>query len=189
LNEAIRCFIAIDIDQEKILEKILIVQKALEKSNADLKLVEAQNIHITLKFLGEIKEEKVNKVVEVMKILQFKPFKINLKGLGAFPTINYPRVLWISIANGFNEASSIFNQLEEKLIKLGFPKEERGFSPHITIARVKSGRGRNELIKVLQEFKNEEFGEMMVESVKLKRSILTSKGPIYSTIFEVKSSF
>lgn len=186
MSEVIRCFIAIDIDQENVLEKILKIQKVLEKSNADLKLVEPQNIHATLKFLGEIKAEKVNKVIEALKTIQFKSFKINLKGLGAFPTINYPRVLWISIANGFKESSLIFAQLEEKLVKLGFPKEERGFTPHITIARVKSGRGRSELIKILQEFKNEEFGEVIVESVKLKKSVLTSKGPIYSTIFEVK---
>ncbi|MBS7655866.1 RNA 2',3'-cyclic phosphodiesterase [Candidatus Bathyarchaeota archaeon] len=186
MNKAIRCFIAIDIDQENILEKILKIQKVLERSNADLKLVEPQNIHVTLKFLGEIEEAKVNKVIEALKTIQFKSFKINLKGLGAFPTINYPRVLWIGMANGFKESSLIFTQLEEKLVKLGFPKEERGFSPHITIARVKSGRGKSELIKILQEFKNEEFGEITVESVKLKRSDLTSKGPIYSTLFEIK---
>lgn len=187
MNKNIRCFIAIDIEQKNILEKILNIQKILEKSNADLKLVEPQNIHLTLKFLGEISEEKVKKVIEAMKTLQFNSFKITLKGLGVFPSINYPRVLWIGITNGFKESSLIYLQLEDKLAKLGFSKEERGFSPHLTIARVKSGKGKNELIKILEEFKNEDFGETIIESVKLKRSVLTSKGPIYSTLFEVKS--
>jgi len=186
LSETIRCFIAIDIDQKNILEKILSIQKVLKETNADLKLVEPQNIHLTLKFLGEISEEKVKKVIEAIKNIQFKSFKIVLKGLGVFPTIAHPRVLWIGITNGFKDASSIFIQLEDKLANLGFPKEERGFSPHLTIARVKSGKGKAELIKILEKFKNEEFGEISVEAVKLKRSVLISKGPIYSTIFEVK---
>ncbi|MBS7658158.1 MAG: RNA 2',3'-cyclic phosphodiesterase [Candidatus Bathyarchaeia archaeon] len=186
MSEFIRCFIAIDVDQKNVIEKILSIQKVLEESKVDLKLVEPQNIHLTLKFLGEINEEKVKKVIEAIKDIQFKPFKIILKGLGVFPTINYPRVLWVGVTNGFKEISLIFLKLEDKLAKLGFPKEERGFSPHLTIARVKSGKEKTELIKVLEKFKNEEIGEVPVESIKLKRSILTSKGPIYSTLFEIK---
>lgn len=182
----VRCFISIDVEDEEILSRILKAQRALEGSGADLKLVEPQNIHVTLKFLGEVGEGKLEEVVEALKAVEFEPFRIALRGLGAFPSPGRPRVVWIGVAEGAEETSSIYLQLEDKLAKLGFPKEGRGFTPHLTIARVKSGRGREGLLKVLQALKDEEFGRMPVKGVRLKKSVLTPRGPIYSTLFERK---
>jgi len=186
VKELIRSFIAIDIDNSEIIKRITEAQDALGKSGAHLKLVEPQNIHVTIRFLGEIPQTLVEKVSEEMKHISFKPFDVHFHGVGAFPNINRPNVVWIGIGKGAEILSNIFNQLEPGLRGLGFSPDTRGFSPHVTIARVGSGLNRAELVQAIMSLKEREFGVLHVNSVKLKKSILTPKGPIYSTIYEVK---
>lgn len=186
MSEAIRSFIAFDIEDQRIIDKIQGFQRILAETGADLKLVEPQNIHITLRFLGNITLNMIDKVYDVMKNVSFKPFTIKIQGVGAFPKIHHPSVIWAGIKQGTLELRSIFDQLEFGLRQLGFPPEPKGFSPHITIARVKSGRSRSELVKKINENANIEFGSFIAECLRLKRSELTPKGPIYSTLREFK---
>ena len=178
-----RGFIAIDIDPT---EKIKEFSENLKKINAKLKMVELKNLHVTLKFLGETEEEIIDEIERCMRdaVKDVKPFKIKLQGVGAFPNLRRINVIWIGTEG--REMEVIFRRLEEGLEKLGYSKEKRDFSPHLTIARVKSVGDKNNLISILGEYSKEYFGEQIVESIKLKKSILTEKGPIYSTIREVK---
>ena len=112
MSEQIRSFIAFDIDNDNILNRIASAQKLLIQTNADLKLVEPKNIHITVRFLGAISPETVEKVYAAMKNVKFTPFNIQLTGLGVFPTMNYPRVVWAGITDGAEQLKSIFEQLE-----------------------------------------------------------------------------
>lgn len=182
--EGIRSFIAFDIDSESVLKRMTEVQTMLTKTGADLKLVEPKNIHMTLRFLGNITPSTVEKIFEEMKKVQFTPFDIRLHGVGAFPNPRYPRVVWAGITQGADQLRSIFEQLEPKLLGLGFAPDPKGFSPHLTIARVRSGRNRVELAKCLSENENCEFGVIDAKCLKLKRSDLTPRGPIYSTLKE-----
>jgi 2'-5' RNA ligase len=184
MSETIRSFIAFDIDNESILKRIADMQNFLTKTGADLKLVEPKNIHITLRFLGNITTSKVEKIFEEMKTVQFIPFGAKIHGIGAFPSSRYPRVLWAGITEGADELRSIFNQLEPRLCSLGFAPDPKGFSPHLTIARVKSGRNRAELARFIDEKADYEFGTVNAACLRLKRSDLTPKGPIYSTLKE-----
>jgi 2'-5' RNA ligase len=184
MSEAIRSFIAFDMDSESILKRITDVQNLLAKTGADLKLVEPKNIHITLRFLGNINTLMVEKIHEEMKKVQFTTFDIKIHGVGAFPNPHYPRVLWAGITQGADQLRSIFNQLEPSLRSLGFAPDSKGFSPHLTIARVKSGRNKAELAKCLTESADYEFGIVRAQCLRLKRSDLTPKGPIYSTLKE-----
>jgi len=184
MPEAIRSFIAFDIDSESTLKKITDMQNLLTKTGADLKLVEAKNIHITVRFLGNITTSMVEKIFEEMKRVQFTPFDVKIQGIGAFPNLRYPRVLWVGMTEGAEQLRSIFDQLEPRLRSLGFAPDPKGFSPHLTIARVKSGRNKAELIKCITENANYEFGIVRAECLRLKRSDLTPKGPIYSTLKE-----
>ena len=184
MPEMIRSFIAFDIESASVLENITRMQKVLAETGADLKFVEPQNIHITLRFLGNITPNMVDKIYGQMQKIQFVPFDVKLQGVGAFPNLRYPRVVWAGIREGANQLRGIFDQLEPQLRGLGFAPDPKGFSPHLTIARVKSGRNKAELAKCLQENINFEFGVVRANCLRLKRSDLTPKGPIYSTLRE-----
>jgi len=123
--EGIRSFIAFDIDSESVLRRITEVQVMLTKTGADVKLVEPKNIHMTLRFLGNITSGTVEKIFEEMKKVQFVPFDVRLHGVGAFPNPRYPRVVWAGITQGADQLRSIFEQLEPKLLRLGFAPEPR----------------------------------------------------------------
>ncbi len=185
MPEPVRSFIAFDIENKTVLDRIAEVQRALIKTGADLKLVEPVNIHITLRFLGNISLNIVEKVFEVMKRVQFKPFDVRIQGVGVFPNTRFPRVLWAGITEGSLQLRGIFSQLEPSLEGLGLAPDRKGFSPHLTIARIKSGRNKAELLRFLEKNVKYDFGIVKAECLRLKRSELTPKGPIYSTLREV----
>jgi 2'-5' RNA ligase len=184
MTEAIRSFIAFDINSEQVLKKLADVQALVTKTGADLRLVEPKNIHITVRFLGNITASTVEKIFEEMKKVQFIPFNAKICGIGAFQNVHYPRVVWAGITEGADQLRSIFSQLEPSLQGLGFSPDPKGFSPHLTIARVKSGRNKAELARFLNENASYEFGTVHADCLRLKRSDLTPKGPIYSTLKE-----
>ena len=179
-----RAFLAIDVDKPDVVERIVNIQQALLESKADLKLVERENFHITLQFLGDISDAMVEEVYRVMKGVKAKPFTLSLMGIGAFPSVSSPRVIWIGAEKGAREVEEIYRQLETGLRKLGF-RPDKEFTPHLTIARVKSDRNRDALLKVITRLSDVEVGEVEVRSIRLKKSVLTSSGPIYSTLREV----
>lgn len=184
MPETIRSFIAFDIESESILKKLADAQSLLAKTGADLKLVEPKNIHITMRFLGDITTSIAEKIFEEMKKTQFLPFDVKLQGIGAFPNLHYPRVIWAGITQGADQLRSISNQLEPCLRSIGFAPDPKGFSPHLTIARVKSGKNKVELSKCVAENVAYEFGVIRAECLRLKKSDLTPRGPIYSTLNE-----
>jgi 2'-5' RNA ligase len=178
-----RGFIAIEI---KATPQITTFEKEIAKTGADVKLVEPENIHITVKFLGDTDEKYIDAIEQRMKesVNTIKPFSIALRGTGVFPNQNYMKVLWIGITDEGNIAS-IARTIDEKLEPLGFKKETRGFSPHLTIGRVKTARNKDQLLKVIGNYNAVEFTIQKVQSITLKKSELTPKGPIYTTLREV----
>ncbi len=181
--ETHRAFLALDISQE-MKAKIMELEERVARTGADVKLVEMENLHVTLKFLGEITPERVETIREVLAGLKESPFQLEAKGTGVFPSMRMPRVLWVGVGKGSNEVISIFRHLDEDLSRLGFPKE-RDFTPHLTIGRVRSGRGSGDLLEALSAFRSATFGETLAGKVVLKKSQLTPSGPIYSNLVEV----
>lgn len=184
MSEQIRSFIAFDIDNDSVVNRIASAQKLLIQTNADLKLVEPKNIHVTVRFLGAINPEMVEKVYAAMENVKFTPFNIQLTGLGVFPTTNYPRVVWAGITDGADQLKSIFEQLEPQIHDLGFAPDPNGFSPHLTIARVRSGANKQRLVDLVQRQENFDFGIIRADSLRLKKSQLSPRGPVYSTLKE-----
>jgi 2'-5' RNA ligase len=185
--EKIRAFIAVDIESDKFRSQILEIQRRILDTGADVKPVAPENIHLTLRFLGEIETTLMEKIVDIMKLIQFQPFEIRFKGIGAFPSMRKINVIWIGLERGQEELTGISRSLEEQLRKLGFSQDKKGFSPHITIARLRSSRNKDAIADLLYESKEKSYGSMMAQVIKLKKSVLTPQGPIYSTISEVKS--
>lgn len=185
MSETIRSFIAFDLDNQAIVSRLSEVQDTLVNTGASLKLVKPQNIHITVRFLGNVALSMVDAVYEEMKQVSFAPFEAEIRGLGAFPNLQYVRVVWAGIQKGADELRDVFSQLEPRLRKLGFKPDTKGFSPHLTIARVRTGKNKAELARRIKELESYEFGTVKVNCLKLKKSVLTPKGPVYSTIREV----
>ena len=187
-EERIRSFIAVDMDEASVIGKLVEAQRALRDLGADLKLVEPENIHATVRFLGEVPAATIELVKEDMNSVKFAPFDAEFVGLGAFPNLRRINVVWVGMRKGHEELNGIFEQLEPRLRRIGFAPDSKGFNPHVTIARVKSGRAREELAKLVDELRDAPFGVIHVEELRLKRSVLTPKGPIYSTIHAVRAS-
>ena len=183
--EMIRSFIAFDIDDENVVENLSKVQMLLLKTGADIKLVKPKNIHLTIRFLGGIPSTMIEKIYGEMSKVSFSPFDVEIKGLGAFPNLRRINVIWAGVKKGANELRNIYYQLEPSIQKLGLRPDNKGFSPHITIARVRTGRKRDELANIIREFENYEFGVVRARCLRLKKSVLTPQGPIYSTLKEV----
>ena len=178
----IRCFIAVEIQDDTVISKIREIQNFLASTDADVKLVEPENIHLTLKFLGDVDESRLEYVKNIVKDENVEPFVMNLHGIGVFPNLRRPRIIWVGISNGVESLAGIFLKLESILFKQGFPKENRVFNPHITIGRVRSNRNLNLFGKTISEYANTPFGEIVVNSIILKKSVLSSRGPIYSNL-------
>lgn len=187
-QERIRSFISVDLEDSSIRERIANAQKGLLDTGAQLKLVDSQIMHLTLRFLGEIPPAVLDQVKDAMDSVRFSAFEIDFNGLGAFPNPNRINVVWVGLKTGHEELNKIFNQLEPKLRMIGLPADNKGFSPHLTIARTKSGVNKEALANYLASMEDHKFGKMPAQSVRLKRSTLTPKGPIYSTIHEIRAS-
>jgi len=177
-----RAFVSADIGALPGIVKVL---DELKNTDADLKLVEPGNVHLTLKFLGEIDENRVDEIAGIMEksVIGIHPFRIKLMGVGVFPSMNYMRVLWVGLKDA-EKLGVIAERLENELSNLGFKKEKRMFSPHVTVGRVKSQKNKDVLQSFLNENKEKDFGEFEVKCIRLKKSVLTSKGPEYSTVKE-----
>ena len=187
-QERIRSFIAVDLDDPTIRERIISAQKGLEQTRAQLKIVGPEIMHLTLRFLGEIPKTIVDKVKEAMDAVRFPPFDVEFAGLGVFPNPRRINVVWVGIQHGQEQLSEIFRALEPKLRQIGLPPDDKGFSPHMTIARVKSNLNTAALADYVESMRAQEFGKMPVKAVRLKKSTLTPRGPVYTTIHEVAAT-
>jgi len=181
-----RTFIAIELPQE-IKAALAKLQEELKQSAADVKWVAPENIHLTLKFLGEVDEEKLEGIKTILDsaAATANAFQMRISSVGAFPTINSARVIWVGIDQGEAETKKIATFLEEKIEKLGIPKEDRTFSSHITLGRTRSSLNRQKLVEVLNnlagEFKDESL-EFLVGKITLFKSSLSPHGPTYAVL-------
>jgi 2'-5' RNA ligase len=187
-----RLFIAVNIPDE-IKEKISAFQQELRKLDCDIKWVNVENLHLTLKFIGEASPEKVDDIESSMKesVSDLKPFRVDFYGAGVFPDIHRPRVVWVGITEGADSLKGIASKLETLLEAVGIKKEEREFSAHATVGRVRSSRNTIALVKKLIEFEKagpSGFGSFVVDKICLMQSILHPQGPEYKCLRSVTVS-
>lgn len=180
-NSDIRAFLAVDVDTN-LLNKIEDVQNILEAAESPVKFVEPQNLHLTLKFFGDVNEDKLNEISNIIsqKVENFDPFDLIIEGVGVFPSLRYIRVIWLGTKN-VDSFSNIQKELDDEFIKLGFDKE-RSYIPHLTIGRLKGSTNKEVLVEKIEELKDLEIGAMAVNKLILKKSELTPAGPIYTDL-------
>jgi len=179
----IRAFIAVDLT-DSVRERVSALQERLRSSRADVSWVAPANLHLTLKFLGNIEEDPIGSLKEALgsAAKELKPFSIRLEGIGAFPKTTSPRVLWVGVEAGKEELIGLGHAIHKACCSIGFPEEERPFSPHLTIGRVRSHQETASLIQKLQTAEFSSSEPIPVKEVVLFRSDLSPKGPTYSPL-------
>lgn len=177
-----RAFVAIEIYSNEIIN---LISKFQSEININAKPIEPHNLHFTLQFLGDISQDIAEKVMISLNSVKFSSFMVNFKGIGVFPKLKFPRVVWIGTdENGGNSLVELSKKVENALIPLGF-SVDKPFKPHITVFRIKNKIG--DISKELDKFKSIDFGTQEITGFKLKQSVLSSKGSVYSDLMEMKA--
>ncbi len=179
----LRLFVACEFDEPSVIEGLTRFQEKVLGGFSGIKLVEPNNMHFTLAFLGDQQEEGLSLITRALGKIRFQAAQIGLRGTGAFPSLRNPRVIFVSAANGADWLSGLASQVRENLSKEGVWYDRTPFSPHITLARVK--RTEPGLYRELTPHMDDDFGSISLDTVRLKKSSLTPAGPVYESLFEL----
>jgi len=182
-----RLFIAIELPDE-IKQGINRVQDQLKRSGASAGWTRPEGIHLTLKFLGEVPEEKVSEIMTALTDAIKGAGKLNLevKGAGAFPNTKNPRVLWIGVAGDSEKLAALQAAVEDAMTGLGFEREARRFSPHLTLARIRFPKPRDNWQQVIEGIKDVTLGGFEAGRVSLMKSELKREGAAYTEIGSIE---
>jgi len=179
----IRSFIAIELEPG-IIGKLRGIEDNLKSTRADVKWVNPSSIHLTLKFIGGIEEGMIDKIAGRAEGIakRSSPFNLKVEDIGTFPPGRSPRVVWVGVKEDTGRLSQLQEEIEQEMSALGFEREGRPFSPHLTLGRVKSPKGREELLKKIEEGKGIALGEFPVMSFYLFKSDLHPQGAVYTKL-------
>jgi RNA 2',3'-cyclic 3'-phosphodiesterase len=187
----IRAFIAVELPSG-LKNELAELETQLKKASPPVvKWVEPNSIHVTLKFLGEISEDSIEELMLAIEETAqgILPFQLEVRGVGAFPNLERPQVLWTGVKGELEKIAQLQKRIESNTEQLGSPRESRAFSPHLTLGRVRDEAGPNErrrLGKLLADTTFTTLHNIDVGAVNLMKSQLTPGGAIYSCIGSVK---
>jgi len=187
-EKGIRSFLCVELD-EATKKRLARWVKDLSEKMSELRWVDPEGLHVTLKFCGEISPaqvESINLELSRLKGRMVSPFELTLAGVGAFPHLRQPRVIWLGVAGEVQALHSLWRQVEMATKRAGLPPEGRPFHPHLTLARVKNPKDvpLSFLLELSQE--DTSFGPWTVEALTFMRSTLTPKGAKYSPLARYK---
>ena len=179
----IRAFLAIR-PSDDVIQKLVELESELEEAGADVRWVSAGSMHLTLQFLGNVREAEMPEIERGLgeALAGIAPFDIECRGVGVFPSQKRPRVVWVALRG--EGLSRVAEGAETVLSPLGFPPEERGFTPHITIGRARSARGAENLVRLLKANAERSFGTSRIGHATLYRSQLRPDGAVYTPLVE-----
>jgi 2'-5' RNA ligase len=184
----LRTFIAVDTGKP-IRDRCVALQESLARTGTEVKWVEPENLHVTLLFLGEVEDRDVPglcRAVAEVCVAQ-AGFRMSVEGVGCFPNPRRPRTVWVGIGAGSAELIALHDTLEPPLLALGcYRREERQFTPHITLGRVKGERSGGTLASALAQKARWQAGDVLVREVRVLSSELTPQGPVYAVLSRAK---
>ena len=185
MSEGVRAFIAIELNPQ-IRDELAKLQSQLKSSKADVKWTRPDAIHLTLKFLGNNTHEKLEDVKKTLDKISphYKPFEISLFKIGGFPRLENLRVIWVGIDKGCSQAEAIAKDIERELSTMGFEKEKRAFTAHLTLGRARSPKGKRELVSKIETLDFKPSASCTVNKIVLFQSTLTPQGSIYTPLHE-----
>jgi len=178
----IRAFIAVDLD-DPVIEKVCNVVEILKPRITGIRWLRKENLHLTLKFLGNIAESQVEPITAALRhpLGLFSPCTISAKGLGVFPDFRRPKILWVGLTG--DQLVQLAAEIESALMPLGFTPENRAFTPHLTIGRWREGsRPAKNLRQEIDSLNDFEFGACAVRQIVLFQSVLKPEGASYSEL-------
>ena len=185
---ALRLFLAIDIPP-RAREIVTTVQNRFKTLGFKISLVRPGNIHLTLKFLGDTPLEQVANIKKSVSeaVDSISVFEVALDGVGVFPNLKKPRVLWVGLKDPHKHLNVLQENIDAKMMKLGFPRERKNFAPHLTLARIKHAKGKikegfEDLKREVESVPPMDSEFFQVDSVRLIQSELTPKGSIYTIL-------
>lgn len=180
----IRTFIAVD-PGKAIRDQLTSVQRSLARETTEIKWVEEGNLHLTLLFLGEVEDRELPAICRSVEqaCAGQAPFPLTIAGIGCFPNPRRPRIVWAGVAAGSTELIALHDALETPLLNLRcYRREDRPYSPHLTLGRTRSEQPGEQLARALPRFEKWRGGETTVSEVHVMSSELTSKGPLYTIL-------
>ncbi len=182
----VRTFIAVRLPAE-VRRRLMLIETRLMQCGADVKWVPEENFHITLKFLGPVEQDRIAPVCEAVEcaVAGVKAFDLTFGGVGAFPRPSSPRVVWVGTPSGADEMKSLAGRIEDAMEVLGFSKEDRPFSGHVTLGRVRNPRGTEKLRDCIESMRDEQAGSAQIDGVSVMKSELLRSGPEYSAIADL----
>ena len=161
----IRVFIGIELSNE-VRRKVQEIQSELKPLiRAKVSWAKPENIHITLKFLGEVNVNKIDSIKEELKKVSkmYSLFEMSFRGIGAFPNFRRPRVIWVGVDLGFEFLTQIAKAIEKAMKKFGFPSEGRNFTPHLTLGRIKAYTDSEEINPKFWKFDKPDIPIMQID--------------------------
>jgi 2'-5' RNA ligase len=184
----IRTFIAIDVN-DAVRERLVELQETLARGGTDVKWVEPENLHLTLLFLGEVEDKQLHEVCRAVTgaCSGHAPFTMTLEKVGCFPNPRRPRILWAGVGTGLQEVVALHDAIEPGLLDLGcYRREERDFTPHLTLGRVKGDKVTFKLSEAIAKNQAWQGGDTAVREVLVMSSTLGSEGPEYAVMARAK---
>ena len=184
-----RCFIALEVSDE-VRHSISRAAETVKSTSRNVRWIPADHIHLTLKFLGETGGDMAVKIEEQLSMLcrRHAPFVLTANGTGGFPNLHHPNVLWTGIDKS-EPLMLLHRDVEQSMAVLGFEMEDKLFSPHLTVGRVKSREGLEDIVREWLVFKDVVFGSIAIGEILLMKSILKPAGAEYSKIAGFKFDY
>lgn len=182
--ETLRTFVAVEISEE-VRQRAIALVEVLRASQADVRWVAPETMHLTLKFLGDVPAVETPAVCRAVAegVAGCKPFALEMRGVGAFPNAHRPRTVWLGAGAGSDALVELHKAVDRTLRALGYPREDRRFEPHLTIGRVRDGRlGLDVLAGLIGDLSAEPVGAWQVGEVVVFSSLLRPEGPLYTPL-------
>lgn len=202
MPDLIRCFVAVELPAE-VKARIERQTARLRSGSADVKWVPPENLHLTIKFLGGVPQAEAPGLADILReaVRGTEPFEVEVAGAGVFPGVKSPRVFWIGFKDPESRLSGLARRVEDALEQAGYPREQRSFTPHLTLGRFREARGRSRetgpgkgeamagakrLAEELATLEGVVFGKIRLENISLMRSELSPGGARYSRLASIR---
>ena len=184
MKQKIRTFVAVDVGTavRETAEELIGEFSAV---GADVKWVDPEKMHLTLKFLGEVDAREIHHLCGAVQEAArgVKPFKLAIRGTGAFPNAHRPRTIWLGAGEGTEQLGELAERIESALEKIGYRREARRFTAHLTIGRIRrGGPGVTEIGDLIHKYSDFDIGKATVREAVVFSSELTRSGPIYEVL-------
>jgi 2'-5' RNA ligase len=181
----VRCFVCVEVVNQLNIRKIETILDKLSTFKG-IRPVKPNQLHLTLKFLGEVSENRLVEIEKELHLIELLSFETELSHMGFFPNEHRPRVIWIGLSEGKSQLITLAREIDERLSKIGFPKEKRKFSPHLTVGRIKRlyPDEQQKVVDYIHSIDSVVGKKEVIKSFIFKKSTLTPQGAIYENLAE-----